>query len=523
MGILSRRQRLGTAAILLACSAFLSRLMGLIRDKIISWQFGAGSEADMYFAAFVVPDIINYLLAGGFMSITIIPLLANAFRQNEEDAWRFFSCVFFWITLAACLFTAVCELFAPHLAKLIAPGFDTAQCHRLAFFMRIILPGQIFFLSGACFTALLLLRRQFTVPALTPLIYNGAIIICGLAMPLFFKNDADFGMTGYCAGVTIGAALGAFFLPLCVAAKGKLRISPVLSHPYMIKFIIIALPLMLGQTVVMLDEQFLRVFGSFLGEGWVSLLNYGRRIAQVPVAFMGQALAAASYPFLVSLLAQHEENRFNETMRSALIAGISLIIPCSFLMIAASTPILGAIFQGGRFGLPETLACAPLTRIMLLPAPFWILYMVLARGFYAYEDTLTPAITGTIITVICIPCYYFLAVPLGAWAIAIVSGAGVTAYSLWLLEIWIKRHGSAAFNGVGRLASQYALLSFPPAILAWFSLRIFENHYPYTSFFILALALFIATAIFCASFVVITRFFTPGLFRTLLLNLKRLL
>ena len=91
MGFLGKRQQMGLAALILAASAILSRLMGLIRDKVISWQFGAGNEADMYFAAFVVPDIINYLLAGGFMSITIIPILAACFRKNEEDAWQFFS------------------------------------------------------------------------------------------------------------------------------------------------------------------------------------------------------------------------------------------------------------------------------------------------------------------------------------------------------------------------------------------------------------------------------------------------
>ena len=68
MSILSKSQSMGVAAVILAVSTLLSRFMGLVRDKIISWQFGAGGESDMYFAAFVVPDIINYLLAGGFMS-----------------------------------------------------------------------------------------------------------------------------------------------------------------------------------------------------------------------------------------------------------------------------------------------------------------------------------------------------------------------------------------------------------------------------------------------------------------------
>ena len=87
MSILSKSQSMGVAAVILAVSTLLSRFMGLVRDKIISWQFGAGGESDMYFAAFVVPDIINYLLAGGFMSITLIPLLSKRFGEDEADAW----------------------------------------------------------------------------------------------------------------------------------------------------------------------------------------------------------------------------------------------------------------------------------------------------------------------------------------------------------------------------------------------------------------------------------------------------
>ena len=106
---------MGAAALILAASTVLSRLMGLARDKIISWQFGAGGESDMYFAAFVVPDIINYLLAGGFMSITIIPLLTRRFQEDEADAWRFFSCVFCWMAAASTLLTLGGMALAPRL------------------------------------------------------------------------------------------------------------------------------------------------------------------------------------------------------------------------------------------------------------------------------------------------------------------------------------------------------------------------------------------------------------------------
>lgn len=518
MSFFSCRQRMGTAALILAASILLSRLMGLIRDKVISWQFGAGSEADMYFAAFVVPDVINYLLAGGFLSITIIPLLSRRFEEDTADAWDLFSCVFCWMLVGSLLLTVLAMVVAPWLARLTAPGFTLEQIERLAFFMRIILPAQIFFLCGACLTALLYLRRQFQVPALAPLIYNACIILGGLLLPLL---ENDTGMTGYCVGVTVGAALGTFALPLWVAIQGGLHLRPVWRHPLMGRFLTMALPLMLGQTVVMLDEQFLRVFGSMAGDGVVSLLNYARRIAQVPIGLLGQAAAVASFPFLVSLLNKKDKIGFEQTLRTALQTSLGLMIPCSLWMMATAWPILTMIFQGGKFGLTETLSALPLTQIMLLPAPLWLVYMVLVRGYYAYGDTLTPAVTGTVITLICLPVYQWLAVPLGAWAIAVLSGLGVSVYVLWLMLIWHHRHGLGAFSGLGKLSLQGIGCSLPGAAVAWWTSGYCMQALPWPPFWTACIASLCSACVFALLFVPLAWHHMPFVLHAVKRRLKK--
>ena len=183
MSMGTRIQSMGFAALIMSFSMLLSRFMGLFRDKVISWQFGTSGEADLYFAAFVVPDFINYLLAGGYVSITLMPLLSRLFDEDKDKAWRFFSAVFWWALFAVITLTCIAWIFAKPLASLVAPGFNSMQIERLTFFLRLILPAQIFFVSGACFSAILFLRKQFIIPAFTPLIYNGCIIICGLLIP----------------------------------------------------------------------------------------------------------------------------------------------------------------------------------------------------------------------------------------------------------------------------------------------------------------------------------------------------
>ncbi len=416
-------------------------------------------------------------------------MLSRLFAKDSKDAWRFFSVVFWWALFAVSLLTIIAWIWATPLAKLVAPGFSPEQSERLAYFLRLILPAQVFFVSGACFSALLFLRKQFYVPALTPLIYNGCIIIFGIGIP--YLGIAE-GMMGFCVGVSIGAALGAFILPYWAAFRGQgyeydadkneetfikhtvggvgvQLISPRwqnLRHPQFKYFLYMALPLMLGQSIVMLNEQFMRIFGSMAGDGAISLLSYARRISQVPVGIVGQAMAVASYPFLAALAAQNNFKTFNQTLAKAMHTSTILLLPLSALMIATALPCIGFIFEGGKFSANDTLLAAPLLQIMLLAVPLWGVQMVLGRAFYALGDTLTPALTGTAVTIISLPLFYY-SLAYGAMGIAVVSLIGVIAYIVIVGYIWKKRQGSLAFSGLGKDLGAALVFSSISAALAF--------------------------------------------------------
>ncbi len=446
---LTSRQNMGFAALIMGASVFLSRVMGLVRDKVISWQFGAGADTDVYFAAFMVPDFINYLLAGGYVAMTLIPLLSGAFARDEADGWKFFSCVIAWNTLAAGVFIALAWVFAPQLAGLTMPGFDAGQLERLTLYLRIILPGQLFFLAGSCLTAILYIRKSFTVPALTPLAYNGCIILGGVVWPLV-SGRAD--MTGYAVGASLGALCGAFLLPLYAASRkegGGLHFRPVLRHPLLRRYITLALPLMIGQSIVVLDEQLVRVFGGLAGAGVVSQLNYARRIMLVPVGVVAQAAGVASFPFLAALAAAGDRQGFEATLKNAVRQGLFVMLPVAAWMIAAAESVLGLIFEGGRFSAADTAASGLLLRILLLGLPFWLAQQVLGRAFYARQDTLSPAVLGTLVTLLALPAYALATPAAGAVGVALVSALSIACYAVALGLWWLHRHGPGALSGLG--------------------------------------------------------------------------
>ncbi|MEZ6853399.1 murein biosynthesis integral membrane protein MurJ [Halodesulfovibrio aestuarii] len=464
MAFLTGRQHMGLAAVIMAVSIFLSRFMGLIRDKVISFYYGASIESDIYFASFVIPDFLNYLLAGGYFSITLIPLLAEYFSKSDDEGWTFLSSVLFWVCAVITAGTCVAWIGAPYLAKIAAPGFDAPSLARLTYFLRIILPAQIFFLLGSCFSGVLYMRKQFLVPALVPLVYNASIIIGGLFM-------IDKGMEGFCWGVLFGAATGSFMLPYLAVRSGGLKWRFALRHPGLKKFVLLALPLMIGQSIVVLDEQFVRIFGSLTGDGSVSLLNYSRRIMLVPVGVVAQAAGVASYPFLAALVAKGDTHEFNATLSKALRNTMLFIVPLSFWMISASEPTLRLIFQQGSFGAKETLGATPLLQIMLASVAFWGVQQMIGRAFYAHKDTITPAVVGTIMSLFAVPVYWFLGKTIGVMGVALAGTMSVVLYTMALSVVWTRKFGSDAFKGVIRMFLLSAVLCAPAMMMSTYAVH----------------------------------------------------
>lgn len=500
-----RSQKLGAAAVIMAASIFLSRFMGLIRDKMISLLFGATQESDIYFAAFVIPDFLNYLIAGGYFSITLIPLLAACFEKDPEEGWNFFSAVLAWIGLLITLLTVTCMIFAHELARFAAPGLSPQALDRLALFLQIILPAQICFLLGSCFTAVLYLRRQFLVPALTPLVYNAFIIIGGVLL-------RARGMEGFCWGVLAGALIGNLFLPLvAVRWGGGLNLRFKFTHPRLKSFILLALPLMIGQSIVVLDEQLVRIFGSLAAVGAISWLNYARRIMLVPVGVVAQAAGVASYPFLADLAAKGDVSRFNATLNEAMRNVLTLLLPLSIWLAVVSEPTIRLIFQGGRFGPLDTRETACLLMIMLAAVFCWGIQQILGRGYYARQDTFTPAAIGTLTTAASIPIFLILTHYLGVRGVAAASALSIGIYTAVLVFWWHRKFGGEAFAGLVpsffKLAAQSAIAALPGAAIVYWS-PLDPVAYPYGS----ALAVIVVSGfVFASVFFPLSSALTPDL------------
>jgi putative peptidoglycan lipid II flippase len=203
------------------------------------------------------------------------------------------------------------------------------------------------------------------------------------------------------------------------------------------------------------------------GVGAISWLSYARRITQVPVSVVAQAAGVASYPFMAELFVKKDFTRFFKTINSALQNVLTLLIPLSVWMILVSEPTIRLIFEQGRFSTHDTVQTARLLQILLLCVSCWGYQQVLGRAFYARLDTLSPAVLGTIVTILVFPVFSIFTSRLGATGVACASAASIIIYSAALTVWWRIKMGRDAFTGLVPGSFKVLCLSIISALPAW--------------------------------------------------------
>lgn len=431
------------ATLLWMASVLLSRVMGFLREIVIARQVGANAETDVYFAAFTLPDFVNYLLAGGALSITFIPIFSKYLAEgNEEEGWKVFSQVTSFLAVVLTVILGVAFVFAPELTPLLAKGFSPEQQEKLVYLTRILLPAQLFLFEGFLLSAVQMAKGEHRLPALSPLLYNGFTILGGLIL------GGSLGMEGFAWGVLAGAILGSFGLQVMGARRVGMRWRFTLdvSHPGFRQYFKLSLPIMLGQSLVVWDEWLTRYYGSFLTAATISWLNYGRKLAMVPQAVFGQAAGAASYPYLARKAAEGQVLEVWSALLGALRSTLVMAVGTQVLLTVVAYELCEVLFRSQQFGPTDVAATASTLIFFSLGIAGWSAQGLLARGFYAFQDTLTPTLLGTMMTVLSAPLYSVLGQHLAHSGLALGSSLAITVYATMLWMLLRRKVGQAALE-----------------------------------------------------------------------------
>ena len=418
-----RTHTAASATILLMASSLLSGLLALVRIKYVNYLFGAGAAQDAYRAAFTLPNLLNYFLIGGAASISLITIL-NRYREAGDEAGGDHALSVILNTMLVVLGSGVllAEIFAPQYVWLANEGFRNepiraALCTSLT---RLILPAQLFFFIGSVMSSRLQVRKIFLYQAFTPLIYNGGIILGALFL------HTRLGIYSLAVGVLAGVILGSALLNSLGAFRTGFRYRPILGFrdPAFHEWLKLSLPLMIGVSLVMFDGIFLNYFAS-IAKGGITLIGNAKDLFNAPFNVIGPAAGAASLPFFASLFQQRREFDFSASVGRS----VSRLFAVGMLVAAwmiALAPWLLDLFKGGKFNRADVASVTQLFQILSLTLAFWAVQGIYARAFYAASNTHTPAIAGTLITVLSIPMYWALFHARGLTGLAIASDIGIT-------------------------------------------------------------------------------------------------
>jgi putative peptidoglycan lipid II flippase len=403
-------------------SSFGSGLLALVRIKYVNYLFGAGVAQDAYRAAFKLPDLLSYFLTGGAVAISLITIL-NRYRErgDEEGADHALSVVLttMFVVLAAGVLLA--EFAAPAYVWFANAGFrtDPVRAHLCTALTRIILPAQLFFFIGSCMSARLQVRKIFLYQAGAPLLYNAGIILGAVFL------HRQMGVYSLAVGVLVGVICGSFLLNSIGAFRTGFHFKPILGfrNPAFLEWFKLTLPLMIGVSLVMFDGFFLNYFAS-IAKGGITLIGNAKDLFNAPFNVIGPAAGAASLPFFASLFQQNRSFDFSASVGRSVSRLFAVGMLVSAWMIALA-PWLLNLFKGGKFNRADVLSVTQLFQILSITLAIWAVQGIYARAFYAASDTRTPAITGTVITILSIPMYWALFNARGLTGLAIASDIGI--------------------------------------------------------------------------------------------------
>ena len=463
----SLTKKVGIASIIMMGSILLSRMIGLIREMVIASFGGARGAVDAYQVAFVIPEILNHIIASGFLSVTFIPIFSHYLAHNREDeGWKVFSIILTTFGVPLIGFILLSFIAAPALIEFIAPGLKDPNLKAAAVKMTlIIIPAQFFFFAGGMLMAVQFAKERFAIPALAPLVYNAAIIGGGLFL------GPRLGMEGFSWGVLTGAFAGNFLVQYWGAKRAGMKFRPLFAirHPDLKKYVLLTLPLMVGLTMTFSTEIFLKFFGSYLPEGRIAALNYGFRVMLVLVGLFGQAAGVASFPFLANLIAKNKLKEMNHLLNDTLRRYISLVIPFSVLLMVLRHEVIVLLFQRGQFDAAATETTSGLLVFLLIGAFAFAAQTVVVRGFYASQNTIFPAVFGTIAVLFSIPIYWYGMRIMGANGVGLAISISAIFQVTLLYILWNRRTGNKGSRRVYLFFAKIILMSTAIGVsLEWF-------------------------------------------------------
>ena len=478
---MSEKRNIARAAGVLGFATVLSRIMGMVRDMVVSRLFGAGFATDAFFAAFQIPNMLRRFFAEGALTAAFVPTFSEWYTQKGEDeARRLANVCFTLLTIVMALVTILGIIFSPLIVHLMFPGFAHESPLRLPggeiitkpdltiLLNRLMFP-YIFFISlvALCMGILNTMRHFFT-PAISTVFLNISMIACAV----FLHSRFDVPIVALACGVLLGGILQLLLqLPTLYRYGFPIRPCFNFSHPAVRKIALLMGPAVFGVGVYYLNLLVGSILASFLPQGSVSYLYYAQRLFEFPQGVFTVSVAQAILPSMSRQAAAGELEGVKESLGFGLRLTLFITIPAMAGLMICSTPIFSLLYMGGAFSYDKAVNCAIALFYYSLGLSLVALVRVLAPTFYALQDTKTPAQIALVAFIFNLLFSLMLMGPLRHGGLALASTLSALCQMAMLLYFLRRKIGRFGGRGIALAGGKTFIAALPMALLVSLVIR----------------------------------------------------
>ena len=480
---MSRTAALARAGLIVSSAFLLSRLLGYVRGSVMAAVFGLSAQLDAFSAAFRLPDLMFQLVAAGALSAALVPIISALLATDEQRrAWRVVSTVATLVLVALLVLAVVFFVAAPLIVPLITE-FEGDQLQQTIELTRIMLISPILLALGAVATSALNARGRFGAAAIAPSFYNLGIIFGAAVLSPALGTTVNGTLVPNPVGLAIGVVIGSIALLLVQLPPLRqlgFRFVPHfgLEDPLARKALLLMAPRAVGLGASQITFVVITILATGLQTGALSAFNLGMLLLQIPLGVIGVPLGIVLLPALATELATGTVARFLGMVGRALRLLVFVMLPIAALGMVLRREIVDLLFQYANFNEAAVQMTAAVLFVLLIGLTAHSMIAVLARTFYAEQDTLTPVIAAISAVVVNVTVAYVAVGPYGLDGLAFAIAAGAWLEATILLGALWRRHREVDIAGLARTFARSLPSAIVAAALAIGTLMVLDGPFP---------------------------------------------
>ena len=458
--------RLARSAGVFGLATIASRVLGLVRDQVLAFYFGAGDANDAFRVASRIPNLVRDLFAEGAMSAAFVPTFTKQLAEHgRARAWQLASSVINALVLVTGVLVIGGIVFAEPLVRLFAADFAEVpgKLELTIYLTRIVFPFLMLVAVAAALMGMLNSLGHFFVPALSPAMFNVAIIVMALGLVPIAPSLGLQPITIVAVATLVGG-LGQLAIQWPPLKREGFRYRAVLDFKDegMHRVLLLMGPGTIGMAATQINVFVNTVLATSQGTGAVSWLDFAFRLMYLPIGLFGVSIATAATPAISRMVAEHDFARIRSTLANALGLMLFLNVPATVGLIVLARPIVAVIFEHGEFTAADTLATAAALQLYAVGLVGYSVVRIVSPTFYALQRSRVPVMVSAGSVLVNVALNLALVRVMGYRGLAL--GTSITAIVNATAQLWLLRREISGLDEA-RMAASLARVLVAAAVM----------------------------------------------------------